>query len=67
VTGGWLMATSALAATARLRTRAGDAGFNEAKLVTARFYAEHILPAAPALLPAITGGGTVMAFDLDRF
>ncbi len=67
VTGGWLMATSALAATAGLRARAGDAGFNEAKLVTARFYAEHILPAAPALLPAITGGGTVMAFDLDRF
>jgi 3-(methylthio)propanoyl-CoA dehydrogenase len=67
VTGGWLMATSALAATARLRTRAGDAGFNEAKLLTARFYAEHVLPAAPALLPAITGGATVMAFDLDRF
>ena len=67
VAGGWLMAKSALAATARLRTRAGDAGFNQAKLVTARFYAEHILPAAPALLPAITGGGTVMAFDLDRF
>jgi 3-(methylthio)propanoyl-CoA dehydrogenase len=67
VAGGWLMAKSALAATARLRTRAGDAGFNEAKLVTARFYAEHVLPAAPALLPAITGGSTVMAFDLERF
>jgi 3-(methylthio)propanoyl-CoA dehydrogenase len=67
VAGGWLMAKSALAATARLRARAGDAGFNEAKLVSARFYAEHVLPAAPALLPAITGGGTVMAFDLDRF
>ena len=65
--GGWLMAKSALAATARLRARAGDAGFNEAKLVTVRFYAEHMLPAAPALLPAITGGTTVMAFDLDQF
>jgi 3-(methylthio)propanoyl-CoA dehydrogenase len=67
VAGGWLMAKSALAATARLRARAGDAGFNEAKLVSSRFYAEHVLPAAPSLLPAITGGGTVMAFDLDRF
>ncbi|MGO8916615.1 MAG: acyl-CoA dehydrogenase [Stellaceae bacterium] len=67
VTGGWLMAKSALAAEALLAGRAGDAGFNEAKLVTARCFAEQVLPAAPALLPAVMGGGTVMGFDLERF
>jgi alkylation response protein AidB-like acyl-CoA dehydrogenase len=67
VLGGWLMARAALAAERRLAARQGDAGFNQAKLMTARFYAEHVLAAAPALLPAISGGATVMAFDLERF
>ncbi|HXY99853.1 MAG TPA: acyl-CoA dehydrogenase [Stellaceae bacterium] len=67
VTGGWLMAKSALAADGHLAAGEGDAGFNEAKLVTARCYAEQVLPAAPGLLPAVMGGGTVMSFDLERF
>ncbi|HWG78860.1 MAG TPA: acyl-CoA dehydrogenase, partial [Stellaceae bacterium] len=67
VAGGWLMAQGALAAQRHLAERAGDARFHEAKLVTARFYAEHILAAAPALIPAITGGATVMSFDLEQF
>ena len=62
VAGGWLMAKSALAAGG-----ADDAGFAAAKLATARCYAEQVLPAAPALLPAVMGGATVMGFDLDRF
>ena len=67
VTGGWLMAKAALAAEARLAAKSGDTGFHAAKLATARFYAEHVLPAAPALLPGVAGGATVMGFDLDRF
>jgi len=67
VTGGWLMAQGALAAQRHLAERVGDARFHEAKLVTVRFYAEHILATAPALLPAITGGATVMSFDLEQF
>ena len=63
VTGGWLMAKSALAAA----DGAGDAGFNAAKRATARCYAEQVLPAAPALLPAVMGGATIMGFDMDRF
>jgi hypothetical protein len=59
VTGGWLMARLALAA----RARGGD--FAAAKLATARFYAEHFLARAPAYLPAITGGATVLDFDPD--
>src|SRR3954453_354922 len=57
VTGGWLMARLALAA----HKRGGD--FAAAKLATARFYAEHFLARAPAYLPAITGGATVVDFD----
>ncbi|MSP87546.1 MAG: acyl-CoA dehydrogenase [Alphaproteobacteria bacterium] len=68
VAGGWVMAISALAATERLKRRNGDAAFLEAKLITARFYAEHILSQANALLtPIMEGGGTVMALDEDQF
>jgi 3-(methylthio)propanoyl-CoA dehydrogenase len=63
--GGWLMAKSALAATRRLKEGSGDRRFNQAKLATARFYAEHMLATAPSLLPAISGGATVMEFDLE--
>ncbi|MGB8183316.1 MAG: acyl-CoA dehydrogenase C-terminal domain-containing protein, partial [Stellaceae bacterium] len=65
VAGGWLMAQSAAAAARRLKVGASDRAFLEAKIATARFYAEHRLTQAPALLPAIAGGGTVMGFDLD--
>ncbi|HEX2151790.1 MAG TPA: acyl-CoA dehydrogenase, partial [Stellaceae bacterium] len=61
VIGGWLMARLALAAD----RRTGDAGFAAAKRATARFYAEHFLPRAPAYLPAIEGGATVVDFDPD--
>ena len=66
VTGGALLAQGALAAEARLKAGAGDAAFNKAKLMTARFFAEHVLATAPGLVPAITGGATTMSFDLER-
>ncbi len=59
VSSGWLMARLALAA----RQRTGD--FAAAKLATARFYAEHFIARAPAYLPAITGGATIVDFDPD--
>ncbi len=65
VAGGWLMAEGMLAAARMLEAREGDAKFLKAKCATARFYAEHRLALAPALLPAVTGGGTVMEFELD--
>jgi 3-(methylsulfanyl)propanoyl-CoA dehydrogenase len=65
VAGGWLLAESAHAAHDRLKARQGDAKFLNAKLATARFYAEHRLASAAAMLPAIAGGATVMGFDLD--
>jgi 3-(methylthio)propanoyl-CoA dehydrogenase len=56
VTGGWLMARSALAATQLLKSGGGNAPFLKAKLATARFYAEQIQTQAPALLGPITAG-----------
>ncbi|HEV8681000.1 MAG TPA: acyl-CoA dehydrogenase [Stellaceae bacterium] len=57
VAGGWLMARLALAARG-----AEDRDFTAAKLATARFYTEHYLARAPAYLPAVTGGATVVNF-----
>jgi alkylation response protein AidB-like acyl-CoA dehydrogenase len=68
VVGGWLMARAGLAAHRRAAAANGDAGFLEAKLITARFYAEHALPQARALLARITDGGeSVLALPLDSF
>ncbi len=61
VTAGWLMAKAALAAVSK-----PDAEFAAAKRATAQFFAEHRLAIAPALLPAIAGGATVMQLDPDH-
>jgi alkylation response protein AidB-like acyl-CoA dehydrogenase len=68
VCGGWLMGQSALKAAARLASGGGDKAFLEAKLVTARFYCEHLLPRARACLAAIEAGpDSMMALDVDQF
>jgi hypothetical protein len=56
VTGGWLLARSALAAQ---RCLDGDLPGNqllEQKMVTARFYCDQLLPQAAGLRPAVTAG-----------
>jgi alkylation response protein AidB-like acyl-CoA dehydrogenase len=64
VAGGWLMARSALAAALLLEAKAANAPFLQAKIATARFYAEQILPKAPALVGPITAGAkTLFAID----
>ena len=62
----WLrMATAADAA---LEAGSGDAGFMEAKLVTARFFAERIMPDAGALRRKIEGGSeSLMALPVEAF
>ncbi|HEY8543719.1 MAG TPA: acyl-CoA dehydrogenase [Acidimicrobiales bacterium] len=58
VTGGWLLARSALAAQRRLTAGASgkDADLYRQKIVTARFFCDQILPTAEGLLPAVTAG-----------
>jgi 3-(methylthio)propanoyl-CoA dehydrogenase len=63
VCGGWQMARAA--AVARARLAAGEEeGFHRAKLATARFYADQILPKASGLAAAVlSGASTALAID----
>ncbi len=63
VTGGWLLAKQAVAAHEQLATR--DDPFLRAKIATARFFAEQILPQGTALLGPVTRGKAMM-FALDE-
>ena len=66
VTGGWLMARQALAARADLDAGIGDKGRLEAKVTSARYYGEQVLPTAAGLVPSIQGGSEVLfAADAD--
>ncbi len=68
VTGGALLARAAIVATEDLRQRSADADFLTGKIITARFYAEQILPQAAGLLVPITkGASTVMALTDEQF
>ncbi|HEX4077969.1 MAG TPA: acyl-CoA dehydrogenase [Rhizomicrobium sp.] len=68
VCGGWLMARAAIAAKANLAVGEGDPQFLRAKIVTARFYGEQILPRASSLAAAATAGaGTLMEMDDAAF
>ncbi|MEY5099493.1 MAG: hypothetical protein RJA36_2212, partial [Pseudomonadota bacterium] len=57
VLGGWQMARAQLAA---LERRAEDPDFHEAKLITARFYAEALLPQAEALAASVLAAGSTI-------
>jgi 3-(methylthio)propanoyl-CoA dehydrogenase len=56
VVGGWLLARGAKAAQEQLDAGQGDAAFLEARIVTARFYAEQLLPQVAGLAGAVTAG-----------
>jgi len=65
VAGGWQMGRAAHIAQARLAAGDNsDPGFYRAKLATARFYADHVLPQAHGLAhAAMHGAGSVLASD----
>ncbi len=58
--GGALLARQAAEAARRLEEGEGDAAFLKAKIATARFYMEQLLPAAPALLGPVTRGADLL-------
>jgi hypothetical protein len=67
VLGGWQMARAMLVAQAKLND---DPSFYGAKLATAQFFAEHVLPQAVALEASIVsakGGEGVLALREDQF
>jgi len=68
VMAGWQMARALLAAERLLAAGEGDSAFLNAKVQTARFYAEHILSRAPGQRDAIVeGAASVTALALDAF
>jgi hypothetical protein len=68
VAGGWMMARQALAATEMLAGGSTNTAFLDAKVVTARFYCEQILPQTWGLFPAVTeGADELLALDSDQF
>ena len=56
VAGGWQMARAALVAQRQLAAGEGDAAFYRAKIVTARFYADHVLSRSDGLAYAVCEG-----------
>jgi butyryl-CoA dehydrogenase len=65
---GWQMARAALIAQKKLDAGEGDARFYQAKIATARFFADHLLSQASSYRAAITGGSAgVLALAEDQF
>ncbi|MCK2127026.1 acyl-CoA dehydrogenase [Thauera aromatica] len=64
VAGGWQLARAALAARRRLEAGEGEADFYRAKIVSARFYADHIMAQAPGLAYTVVNGAAG-ALELD--
>jgi alkylation response protein AidB-like acyl-CoA dehydrogenase len=68
VLGGWQMGRAALAAQRKLQDGAGDKDFYSAKIVTARFFADHFLTQADAYrLAIVEGSGAVQALSEAQF
>jgi alkylation response protein AidB-like acyl-CoA dehydrogenase len=71
VAGGWLLARAAARAAQRLGAQGTENGANdflESKILTARFYAENILPRAGAEAAAATrGAASTLALDEAQF
>ncbi|MDO8959826.1 MAG: acyl-CoA dehydrogenase C-terminal domain-containing protein [Rhodocyclaceae bacterium] len=61
VCGGWQMGRAALAAAGHLEKEAGDLAFYRAKIATAAFYADHLLPQAAAYAESVKAGDAAIA------
>jgi alkylation response protein AidB-like acyl-CoA dehydrogenase len=65
---GWLMGVQALAAQKLIDSSAPDADVAQVKLVTARFFAEHLLPQVHGLVsPVKAGKDDLFALTADQF
>ena len=68
VLGGWQMARAALASAEKLNQGDADTSFYQAKIATARFFAEHYLVQADGLKTSIVlGSAGTLAFTADQF
>jgi alkylation response protein AidB-like acyl-CoA dehydrogenase len=61
---GWMWARMAKLSLAKLAAKTGDAARRNAKLISARYWMERMIPECPMLLARIQAGSdTIMAFD----
>jgi len=68
VLGGWQMGRAALAAAGKLEQGDADGAFYQAKIATARFFAEHYLTQAEGLKISIVSGSIgTLALTADQF
>lgn len=65
VVGGYLLAKQATAAEARLASDEGNPDFLKAKISTAKFFIDQLLPGAVALAPTITAGSQTL-FEMSE-
>jgi len=66
--GGWMLARAALAARRRLDDGDADSDFLQAKIATARYFADHMLTQADGLRESIVGGADgVLALSAAQF
>jgi alkylation response protein AidB-like acyl-CoA dehydrogenase len=66
--GGWLLGGAALAAQRELDAGRGDRAYLEGKVVTARFYADNLLPLVKGLLdPVRAGAADLLALEPAQF
>lgn len=68
VLGGWQMGRAALVAQQKLEAHSGDAAFYQAKITTARFFADHYVTQAAGLRTAIIeGSSATLALAGEQF
>ena len=68
ICGGWVMGQSALKAARLLDGGGKNESFLRAKLVTAQFYTDHLLPRAGSCLVTVKAGAdSIMALDVEQF
>ncbi len=68
VAGGWQMGRAGLAAARRLVAGDPDPAFLQAKLLSVRFYADHVLSSAPGLAHTVLqGANAVLAIEDEQF
>ena len=68
VHGGWQLARAAAASVRALQHGSGDATFHAAKVVTARFFADHVLTGAAGLRDSVVDGSTgVLGLAAEQF
>jgi 3-(methylthio)propanoyl-CoA dehydrogenase len=68
VLGGWMMARAAQIAAQQLKAGEGDSEYSRTKLLTARFYADHILTKSGGYAEAmVSGADSVLAMQDSAF